>query len=108
MCVFMLVMVQTTHLTSSWNLAAVTLNKYFYITNPPRCDVLFSWKRSLCGASMIWILSFTLIGIFYIHSEPGKFRLLRKKDSNKCLLNHLVKIIVITDTIKSYHGTSSI
>ena len=72
MCIFMLLMVQTTQLTSSWNLATLTLNKYFSVTNPSKCQKLFSWKRSLCGASLIWILSLSLVSAFYVEPEPGK------------------------------------
>ena len=92
LCVFMLVMVQTTHLTSSWNLATLTLNKYFSVTNPCKCQQLFGWKRSLCGASLIWILSLSVVSAFYVESEPGK-QMPRTRTliiiNHKCKLHHL-------------------
>ena len=71
MCVFMIVLVETILLISSWNLVTLTLNRYIAVTNPTLCKKLFSWKRSLCAALLIWILSFILNCFFYIEPQPG-------------------------------------
>ena len=88
MCVFMIVLVETTLLASSWNLVTLTLNRYIAVTNPTLCKKLFSWKRSLCGALLIWALSLILNCLFYIEPQPGivnyaHFELVLRKSSQQ-------------------------
>ena len=72
-CVFIMVAVQTTQLNSSYNLVTLTFNRYFAVTNPNLCNILFSWKRSLIVSVSIWMCTFTVTCILYISPEKSTY-----------------------------------
>ena len=74
LCVFIMVAVQTTQLNSSYNLVTLTFNRYFAVTNPNLCNILFSWKRSLILSVSIWMCTFTVTCILYISPEKSTYR----------------------------------
>ena len=71
MCVFMIVLVETTLLISSWNLVTLTLNRYIAVTNPTLCKYTtlcsYSAGREVCAQPcwsgyyrLFWTVSSTL------------------------------------------------
>lgn len=75
-CVSVMVAVQTTQLSSSYNLVVVTLNRYLAVTDPAACRHWFSGRKSLCISLLIWACTFSLTALLYISPQKGLQRFL--------------------------------
>ena len=106
-CCFLVVLLMTGQMATSYNLVGITAVRYLMVKEPLKCHIILTSKRMRIGCTAVWTFALTVAVALYARSEPSRFWVFYcNRNSMYCFENWHVtlQVVIIMFVERNYSG----